>query len=74
MSAPTRGRTDTSAEARAGRLPAAGGEARRGGGPPWMGAAMPAEKAMTFVPSAKRLFGGCARTGPLLIVVLRWPS
>jgi ATP-binding cassette, subfamily B, multidrug efflux pump len=37
------------------RLPAAGGEARRGGGPPWMGAAMPAEKAMTFVPSAKRL-------------------
>ncbi len=37
------------------RLPAAGGEARRGGGPPWMGAAMPAEKAMTFGPSARRL-------------------
>jgi ATP-binding cassette subfamily B protein len=39
------------------RLPAAGGEARRRGGPPWMGAAMPAEKAMTFLPSAKRLLG-----------------
>ena len=30
-------------------------EARRGGGPPWMTAGMPAEKSMTFVPSAKRL-------------------
>ena len=39
------------------RLPPAGGAARRGGGPPWMGAAMPAEKAMTFKPSAKRLLG-----------------
>ena len=39
------------------RLPAAGGAARRGGGPPWMGAAMPAEKAMTFLPSARRLVG-----------------
>ena len=37
------------------RLPGAGVAARRGGGPPWMGAAMPAEKAMTFVPSARRL-------------------
>jgi ATP-binding cassette, subfamily B, multidrug efflux pump len=37
------------------RLPAAGGEARRRGGPPWMGAAMPTEKAMNFVPSARRL-------------------
>ncbi len=36
------------------RLPAA---ARRGGGPPWMGAAMPAEKSMNFVPSARRLLG-----------------
>ena len=27
----------------------------RGGGPPWMGAGMPAEKPMTFWPSAKRL-------------------
>ncbi|HZZ96914.1 MAG TPA: ABC transporter ATP-binding protein [Jatrophihabitantaceae bacterium] len=37
------------------RLPEAGGAARRTGGPPWMGAAMPAEKAMTFGPSARRL-------------------
>ena len=34
------------------RLPAAG---RRTGGPPWMSAGMPAEKSMTFVPSALRL-------------------
>lgn len=31
--------------------------ARRGGGPPWMGAGMPAEKASDFSPSAKRLAG-----------------
>jgi ATP-binding cassette subfamily B multidrug efflux pump len=36
------------------RLPPASAGAR-GGGPPWMGAAMPAEKAMSFGPSAKRL-------------------
>ncbi|WP_406046396.1 ABC transporter ATP-binding protein/permease [Micromonospora sp. NBC_00898] len=36
------------------RLPPAG---RRPGGPPWMGAAMPAEKSMTFGPSARRLLG-----------------
>ncbi len=36
-----------------GRLPAAG--ARRGGGPPWMNVGQPAEKSMTFGPSAKRL-------------------
>ncbi|WP_329109635.1 ABC transporter ATP-binding protein [Micromonospora sp. NBC_01699] len=36
------------------RLPEAG---RRGGGPPWMGAGMPAEKSMNFLPSAKRLLG-----------------
>ncbi len=34
------------------RLPAAG---QRTAGPPWMGAGMPAEKSMTFLPSAKRL-------------------
>jgi ATP-binding cassette subfamily B multidrug efflux pump len=36
-----------------GRLPAAG--ARRGGGPPWMNVGLPAEKSMTFGPSANRL-------------------
>ncbi|WP_319956129.1 ABC transporter ATP-binding protein [Micromonospora yasonensis] len=36
------------------RLPVAG---RRGSGPPWMGAAMPAEKSMNFGPSARRLLG-----------------
>ncbi|MFJ8689143.1 ABC transporter ATP-binding protein [Micromonospora wenchangensis] len=36
------------------RLPAAG---RRGGGPPWMNAGMPAEKSMNFGPSARRLLG-----------------
>ncbi|MFI6779723.1 ABC transporter ATP-binding protein [Micromonospora sp. NPDC050276] len=30
---------------------------RQGGGPPWMGAGMPAEKSMTFGPSARRLLG-----------------
>ncbi|MFG2053631.1 ABC transporter ATP-binding protein [Micromonospora sp. NPDC048930] len=39
------------------RLPAAGAAGRRGGGPPWMGAAMPAEKSMNFGPSARRLLG-----------------
>ncbi len=34
------------------RLPAAG---RRTGGPPWMGAGMPAEKSLNFGPSARRL-------------------
>jgi ATP-binding cassette subfamily B protein len=38
------------------RLPA-GGAGGRGGGPPWMSAGMPAEKSMTFTPSAKRLLG-----------------
>ncbi|MDT4913880.1 MAG: ATP-binding cassette, subfamily multidrug efflux pump [Pseudonocardiales bacterium] len=37
------------------RLPPAGQDARRGGGPPWMTAGMPAEKSMNFGPSAKRL-------------------
>ena len=53
-----------------GRLPAAGGEARRGGGPPWMGAAMPAEKAMTFGPSAKRLLRPAAPAPRQLLLVL----
>ncbi|MFE7875043.1 ABC transporter ATP-binding protein, partial [Micromonospora humida] len=30
---------------------------RRGGGPPWMSAGMPAEKSMNFGPSARRLLG-----------------
>jgi len=47
------------------RLPAAGQRAR--GGPPWMGAAMPAEKSMNFVPSAKRLLG---RLRPQLLPLL----
>lgn len=34
------------------RLP---GGNRQSGGPPWMGAGMPVEKSMTFMPSAKRL-------------------
>lgn len=38
-----------------GRLPPEGNRARRGGGPPWMSAAMPAEKSMNFGPSARRL-------------------
>jgi ATP-binding cassette subfamily B multidrug efflux pump len=37
------------------RLPEAGQAARRGGGPPWLTAGMPAEKSMTFGPSTKRL-------------------
>ncbi|MDQ6849996.1 MAG: hypothetical protein M3070_08500, partial [Actinomycetota bacterium] len=49
------------------RLPEAGAAARRGGGPPWMGAAMPAEKAMTFGPSAKRLI---SRLSPARLHVL----
>jgi ATP-binding cassette subfamily B multidrug efflux pump len=49
------------------RLPEAGTAARRGGGPPWMGAAMPAEKSMTFGPSARRLL---ARLRPQRRLVL----
>jgi ATP-binding cassette subfamily B protein len=37
------------------RLPPAG--RRGGGGPPWMGAGMPAEKSLNFGPSARRLLG-----------------
>jgi ATP-binding cassette subfamily B protein len=53
-----------------GRLPAAGRDARRGGGPPWMGAALPAEKAMTFAPSAKRLVRLLRPARRQLVVVL----
>jgi len=37
------------------RLPEAGAAARRGGGPPWMTAGMPAEKSMNFGSSTRRL-------------------
>jgi ATP-binding cassette subfamily B protein len=67
-------RRDASAEKQTApaRLPAAGGAARRGGGPPWMGAAMPAEKAMTFLPSARRLVGRLRpeRTRVTLVLLL----
>ena len=56
------------------RLPEAGGAARRTGGPPWMGAAMPAEKAMTFGPSARRLLNRLrperARVAVVLLLAL----
>jgi ATP-binding cassette, subfamily B, multidrug efflux pump len=38
-----------------GRLPGAAAGRRPGGGPPWMSMGMPAEKSLTFWPSAKRL-------------------
>jgi ATP-binding cassette subfamily B multidrug efflux pump len=46
--------------------------ARRGGGPPWASAGMPAEKSMDFGPSARRLFGRLApeRAGAIVVVVL----
>ena len=52
------------------RLPEAG-QARRGG-PPWMSAGMPAEKSMTFGPSAKRLLARLApeRAKVALVLVL----
>jgi ATP-binding cassette subfamily B multidrug efflux pump len=46
-----------------------GAEARRGG-PPWMSAGMPAEKSMTFVPSAKRLLGQLRPERATVLVVL----
>jgi ATP-binding cassette subfamily B multidrug efflux pump len=52
------------------RLPEAGGAARRTGGPPWMGAAMPAEKAMTFGPSARRLLNRLRPERARVMVVL----
>src|SRR4051812_33913030 len=50
-----RSEAKTSGETLPTRLPPAG--ARRGGGPPWMNMGMPAEKSMTFGPSARRLMG-----------------
>ena len=46
--------------------------ARRGSGPPWMGAGMPAEKASNFGPSAKRLAGLLVphRLGVAVVVAL----
>ncbi|ODV06829.1 MAG: multidrug ABC transporter ATP-binding protein [Pseudonocardia sp. SCN 73-27] len=46
--------------------------ARRGNGPPWMGAGMPAEKASDFGPSAKRLAGLLVphRLGVAVVVAL----
>ncbi len=52
------------------RLPAAGGAARRGGGPPWMTAGMPAEKSMNFGPSARRLMRRLAPERVLVLVVV----
>ncbi|PZS14794.1 MAG: multidrug ABC transporter ATP-binding protein, partial [Pseudonocardiales bacterium] len=52
------------------RLPEAGTAARRGGGPPWMGAAMPAEKSMTFGPSAGRLLARLRPERTLVLCVL----
>ena len=56
----------------AARLPGPGGAGRRGGGPPWMGAAMPVEKASAFLPSARRLLGRLRpqRTRLLLVLLL----
>jgi ATP-binding cassette, subfamily B, multidrug efflux pump len=51
MSTPTRPNAPALPE----RLPPAGAGVRRGGGPPWMNAGMPAEKSVNFGPSARRL-------------------
>ncbi len=56
MSNPTNGRTQQASAPLPRRLPAAGAGAR-GSGPPWMRAGLPAEKSMTFGPSARRLIG-----------------
>jgi ATP-binding cassette subfamily B protein len=47
-----------------------GSENRRAGGGPWIGAAMPAEKSMTFWPSAKRLLGQLRQERARLYLVL----
>ncbi|MGN6608512.1 MAG: ABC transporter ATP-binding protein [Jatrophihabitans sp.] len=54
------------------RLPEAGGQARRGGGPPWMTIGMPAEKSVTFKPSAKRLIRRLRpeRAGVIAVLVM----
>ncbi|MEV4760683.1 ABC transporter ATP-binding protein [Micromonospora sp. NPDC049559] len=61
--------TETKTTAAPRRLPAAG---QRGGGPPWMGAGMPAEKSLDFGPSARRLLGRLRpqRAHLLAVVVL----
>ena len=51
----------------AARIPGAG---PRQGGPPWMGAGMPAEKSMNFWPSAKRLMRRLAPYRTRLIAVV----
>jgi len=45
---------------------------RRGGGPPWVGAGQPMEKASSFGPSARRLMGrlGPERLGVVTVLVL----
>ncbi len=65
MSATSNGKTATLPQ----RLPAAGGAARRGGGPPWMTAGMPAEKSMSFGPSARRLMRRLAPERLLVLLV-----
>ncbi|GAA1202744.1 ABC transporter ATP-binding protein [Pseudonocardia alaniniphila] len=44
--------------------------ARRGGGPPWASAGMPAEKSMDFGPSARRLVGMLAPERALVVLVV----
>jgi ATP-binding cassette, subfamily B, multidrug efflux pump len=44
--------------------------ARRGGGPPWASAGMPAEKSMNFGPSARRLMGMLAPERALVVLVV----
>jgi ATP-binding cassette subfamily B multidrug efflux pump len=44
--------------------------ARRGGGPPWASAGMPAEKSMDFGPSARRLMGMLAPERALVVLVV----
>src|ERR1700750_2861459 len=48
--------------------PAAAGQ--RGGGPPWMGAAMPAEKALNFGPSTPRPLRRMRPTRAAMVLVL----
>jgi ATP-binding cassette subfamily B protein len=50
------------------RLP--GSQNRRRGGPPWMSAGMPAEKAMSFGPSARRMLGRLRPQRAKILVVL----
>jgi ATP-binding cassette subfamily B multidrug efflux pump len=63
-SAPVAGQSGTTPA----RLPEAG--QRRAGGPPWMGAGMPAEKSMDFWPSAKRLMRRLREYRALLVTII----